>query len=339
MIRLAGALQKVAAALTPQRDALTETWIRALQETSTAPEAELRIFCARTVSSLIARLSKAEIDELLRDEAAAAAEATRTGASFHPLALAIRVLDRCCLPYLLAAIPEREALAEALLALDELGDLRLEILLRAQEEEMQRRLVETQDQVARAAERARDLARANDALRRSQSESQHRADQISLLSSVTRRIAPILDPERLLQEAADVIQARMSHSYVAVVVLDDEGVLVGRWAGKQGVGRRSSGRAQGPARGVIGRALRKRAPQVVGDVSKDPDYYADVPSVCSEMVVPLFEGAEPLGALDFQSEKLDAFGLDDVAAGEALAEFLVVALRNARLFAASRHPA
>ncbi len=339
MIRLAGALQKVAAVLEPRRDALTEQWAKALAETSPAPEPELRAFCRRTVASLLGRMAKAEIDDLLRDEAAAAAEAVRGGASFHPLALAIRVLDRCCLPFLLEALPDREALAEALVALDELGDLRLELLLRAQEEEMQRRLVDTEEQAARAAERARELSRANEALRRSQAESQHRADQIGLLSSVTRRLAPILDPERLLQEAADVIQARLSHTYVAVVVLDDDGVLVGRWSGKQGIGRRSAGRAQGPARGVIGRALRKLAPQVVADVSKDPDYIADVGGVASEMVIPLIEGAEPLGALDFQSEKLDAFGLDDVAAGEALAEFLVVALRNARLFAASRPPA
>ena len=39
-----------------------------------------------------------------------------------------------------------------------------------------------------------------------------------------------------------------------------------------------------------------------------------------------------LGALDFQSERPYAFGLDDVAAGETLAEFLVIALGNARLY-------
>ena len=54
------------------------------------------------------------------------------------------------------------------------------------------------------------------------------------------------------------------------------------------------------------------------------------------MVVPLLEGGEVVGAIDFQSEQPDAFDLDDVAVGETLAEFLVVALRNARLFAEAR---
>jgi hypothetical protein len=68
----------------------------------------------------------------------------------------------------------------------------------------------------------------------------------------------------------------MNHAYVAVVLQDAEGVLVGRWAGRPGLGRSSAGRAQGPPGGVIGRALRLRAPQVVGEVSRDPDYHADV---------------------------------------------------------------
>ena len=82
---------------------------------------------------------------------------------------------------LAAACPDREALAESLLALDELGDRRLEVLLAAQEDESARRLVEAQEQAARAAERARELQRANEALRRAEAESRHRAEQIGLL--------------------------------------------------------------------------------------------------------------------------------------------------------------
>jgi GAF domain-containing protein len=128
----------------------------------------------------------------------------------------------------------------------------------------------------------------------------------------------------------------MNHTYVAVVVLDDDGGLVGRWSGRPGVGRESRGRAEGPPGGVIGRALRARSPQVVGDVAGDPDYLPDVPGTRSEMVIPLLEGAEVLGALDFQSERAYAFGLDDVAAGETLADFLVIALENARLYQEAR---
>jgi hypothetical protein len=83
-------------------------------------------------------------------------------------------------------------------------------------------------------------------------------------AAVAHRIAPIREPEELMQQAAETVRARMNHTYVAVVVLDDE------------------------------------------------------------------------GALDFQSEMPFAFALDDVAAGETLAEFLVIALQNARLFQEAR---
>jgi putative methionine-R-sulfoxide reductase with GAF domain len=330
---ISAALQTAAGLLSPRRDELAEAWFQALRAVAPGPEDEIRSFCRRTLEALLSRLSRGELEELLRDEAAAAETAARAGASFHPLALAIRVLDRCCLPFLLSACPDGATLAQALLALDELGDRRLEILLKAQEDEGQRRLADAQDQAARSAERARELERLNEAMRKAQAESQHRADQIALLSSVAHRINRILDPEQLLLDAAELIRTRLNHMYVAVVVLDNEGVLVGRWAGRPGVFRRSAGRTQGPAAGVIGRAIRKRAPQVVPDVAADPDYHQDVPEVRSEMVVPLMDEGEVIGAMDFQSDRPAAFGLDDVAAGEALADFLVVSLRNARLFA------
>jgi putative methionine-R-sulfoxide reductase with GAF domain len=222
------------------------------------------------------------------------------------------------------------------LALDELGDRRLEVLLQAQEEESARRLIDAQEQTAQTQERARELARANDALRRAEAQSRRRAEQITLLHSVAHRLAGLLDPDRLLQVAAETIQSRLNYRYVAVVVLDREGILVGRWAGREGIDRNQAGRREGPPRGIIGRAVRKRAPQVVSDVSSDPDYHADVPGTRSEMAIPLLDGGVALGALDFQSDQPDAFDLDAVAAGEILAEFLVVALRTARRFAEER---
>jgi L-methionine (R)-S-oxide reductase len=329
------ALRKLAGLLQPHRTALLEEWLRVLHGLL-PPSPDMRPFCARTLDAWLGRLERGELEELLREESLAATEAARAGAGLHPVALAARALERCAAPFLVGSAPDRETLGEVFVALESLGLRRATVLLRAQEEEWTRRLIDAQEGTARAGEKARELARANADLQKAEARSQHRADQIGLLHSVAHRIAQVLDPERLMQDAADLIRQSLDHSYVAVVVLDNEGVLVGRWAGRPGVGRRSAGRAQGPARGVIGRAIRKRAPQVVGDVASDPDYHPDVAGASSEMVVPLFDEGEVVGVIDFQSEAKDAFDLDDVAAGEALADFLVVALRNARLFARSR---
>ena len=336
MTRLGAALQRAAEWVRPERDAVLADWVRAVADVRGITEADARVACALSLDALLAQLATGDVDALLAAEAARAQHTARRGASLLAEALEIRVLDRCLASVLLRVCQDRDTLAETLVSLDELGDRRLEALLAAQEDESARRLVEAQEQGARAAERAREVQRANEALRRAEAESRHRASQIELVASVAHRIAAIREPEELMQQAADQIRARMNYGFVAVVVVDAEGVLVGRWAGRPGVGRNSAGRAQGPPGGVIGRALRLRAPQVVGDVTKDSDYHADVPGTRSEMAIPLLEGSEVLGALDFQSEQPFAFALDDVAAGETLAEFLVIALRNARLYQEAR---
>jgi GAF domain-containing protein len=329
-------LGEVAERLAPQRDAIVEAWARRLGSVAEGPLEEMHAYCGRTLDRLLTAFRTGALQAFVQEEGEAAAEAARNGASLLPLALATRTLDRCLVPVLLKDLPDPKVLAEALLALDEFSDLRLEGLLKAQEEESARRLVEAQEQAALAEERSREKERANEALRKLTEASRRRALRIELLNSVAHKIVPILDSERLTEEAAQTIQARMNYMYVAVVILDNEGVLVGRWAGRAGIGRRSAGRAQGPAGGVIGRALRKRSPQVVDDVERDPDYHKDVPGAVSEMVIPLLDGGEAVGALDFQSDRPADFDLDDVASGETLADFLVVALRNARLLGEAR---
>jgi GAF domain-containing protein len=336
MKKLAETLRGVAERLHHHRDAIAAEWARSLVPLGSRTEDEVRADCARSVDALFVRLAAGDVEGLLTEESRQASLDLRRGASAVDRARAIRALGRCLVPRLVDGDADPERL-ETLMALDELSMRRVEALLQAQEEELTRRLVDAQEQGARAAERARAGRRVNEALRRAESESRHRAEQLGLLASVVRRIVPIKEPGELMQQAAESIRARMDHTYVAVVVLGEEGGLAGRWSGRPGVGRESRGRADGPPAGVIGRTIRLRAPQVVGDVSEDPDYVPDVPGTRSEMVIPLLEGAEVLGVLDFQSDRPYAFGLDDVAAGETLADFLVIALDNARLYEEARN--
>jgi putative methionine-R-sulfoxide reductase with GAF domain len=336
MTKLASTLKGAAERLRPRRDTILDEWVRALVSSGSEDETEVREGCARSLDALFVRLSAGDVEGLLAEEARSAALDARRGASLLISSRAIRALNRCLIPHLVGIEAGSKALVDTLAAFDELATRRLEAILAALEDESARRLVEAQEQAARAAERAREGRRTNEALRRAQAQSHHRAEQIGLLAAVAHRIAPIREPEELMQQAAETVRARMNHTYVAFVVLDDDGGLLGRWSGRPGIGRQSSGRAEGPPGGVIGRAIRLRSPQVVGEVTDDADYHPDVPGTRSEMVIPLLEGAEVLGALDFQSEMPFAFALDDVAAGETLAEFLVIALQNARLYQEAR---
>jgi GAF domain-containing protein len=325
----ASLLRGLGEVLAARREDLVEVWAEAIRSEASVSRAEARELSRCETEILLGALSRGTTPG--PREAATSDEGPRTP-SLRLRAAAARTLPRACFPLIEAGMKGKRT--GALLAIQELAIEGLASLFPTVEDEWARRLADAQDAAARAREQAYEAARTTEALRRSERRSQHRAEQLALLSSVVHRIARILDSERLMQEAATVIQIRMDHTYVAVVLRDEEGALVGRWAGRPHVARDSAGRAKGPPRGIIGRALRKSAPQVVPDVERDPDYVADVPGTRSEMVVPLIEEGRAVGALDFQSEKQAAFDLDDVVAAEVLAEFLVVALRNARLFAA-----
>ena len=166
----------------------------------------------------------------------------------------------------------------------------------------------------------------------------HRAEQIGLLSSVAHRIAPIREPERAdaaggrpdpgahephLRRGGGARRRRAS-SWAAGRAARGSGARAR--AGPQGPPGR--GHRPGPApAGPAGRGRRRRTTPTTTPTCRAP---------APRWSIPLLEGSEALGALDFQSERPFAFALDDVAAGETLAEFLVIALRNARLYQEAR---
>jgi GAF domain-containing protein len=323
-------LEQAGEAMSLEKERLAQLWAAALRRDIAAAEAEALGVCEGEVDALIAAVGSGELAGLLARDAALA----QGGRGLKLRVATIRALVPSCSAVLKDL--DEDARREALVGLHDLCLRRLEALFQAEEDEGTRRLAEAQDQALRADERAQALARENESLRKAEARTRHRAEQLALLSSVTRHIAGILDPDRLMQEAANAIQSRMEHTYVAVVTLGADGGLVGRWSGRSGFRHETSSppTSSAPIRGVIGRALRKRSPQVVRDVLRDPDYLLDVEGTRSEMAVPLIDGGRAVGALDFQSESPEAFDLDDVVAAEILAEFLVVALRNARLFTA-----
>ena len=66
-------------------------------------------------------------------------------------------------------------------------------------------------------------------------------------------------------------------------------------------------------KGLCGEALRLGTAVVVGDVTKDSKYLTTFGSTQSEIVAPIFEraGKIPIGLIDAESERLDAFNDDD----------------------------
>ncbi len=113
----------------------------------------------------------------------------------------------------------------------------------------------------------------------------------------------------------------------------DNAAELARW---RLVRRTESGDTLAPASfaltfGVVGRTARSGRASLVADVRDDQDYIELLPGVQSEIAVPLAQGRNILGVLNVESarRRLDEH---DFALLSAVADLMVVALHNARLY-------
>jgi L-methionine (R)-S-oxide reductase len=77
--------------------------------------------------------------------------------------------------------------------------------------------------------------------------------------------------------------------------------------------------------GLCGAAAQAGATVLVGDVTQDPRYLTTFSSTRSEMIVPIMQRVtrRPIGLIDVESERVNAFGKEDRDLLESWAEVLV----------------
>lgn len=172
-------------------------------------------------------------------------------------------------------------------------------------------------------ERTRDLAR--------------RARYLEATTSVARDAATELDLQELLSRVVILISERFGFYHTGLFLLNPSG----EWAELQAAS--SKGGRQMLARGhrlrvgqegVVGHVAGQGEHRVALDVGEDAVYFdnPDLPETRSEMALPLQARGEIIGVLDVQSHEPQAFGEEDVAVLQTLADQVAVAISNARLF-------
>jgi len=172
------------------------------------------------------------------------------------------------------------------------------------------------------AERTADLAR--------------RSAQLEAAAQVAREAARIRDVEQLLAETATLISDRFGCYHTGLFLLDGTGeYAVLRAASSEG-GRRMLARGHRlrvGKEGIVGYVTAAKQARVALDVGEDAAFFdnPDLPGTRSEVALPLRVGDEVLGALDVQSTEREAFGDQDMAVLQALADQVAIAISNARL--------
>jgi len=153
---------------------------------------------------------------------------------------------------------------------------------------------------------------------------------------IGQRITSILDLNQMLVTVAELIQARFGYYYVALWLRGEgQGIVLQAESGQDinqqlGVGFNLAAEAsQLPAVVMRGGTAAFSADVKVEGRSLG---FSGLPATRAELALPLRFGEETLGVLDIHSEQPGEFNEDDQAAFQAMANQIVVAIRNARQY-------
>jgi phosphoserine phosphatase RsbU/P len=172
-----------------------------------------------------------------------------------------------------------------------------------------------------------------------------RLNQLNLVREVSAQIANVLKVDELARRVTELIQQTFHYYYVAFFTLR-EGSTSLRFrssAMAPGAGKRKAKAALEVelGQGLIGQAAAEGERILVENVREDPRYrFIDsLPETRSEVVLPLKIGERVLGALDIQSDQLQAFHPNDLLILNALADTIARAVEGARLYSNLRRRA
>jgi GAF domain-containing protein/CheY-like chemotaxis protein len=161
------------------------------------------------------------------------------------------------------------------------------------------------------------------------------AARLQILQEVSHKISSILDIDldQLFNEIINAVAAAFGYEHVAILLVD-EVVREVYLAAHLGYPDEIAGWRINidDDKGIIGAAAIHREPILVTDTTQDPRYIEGVKDVRSELAIPLLSGDRVIGVFNLESDRVNAFDDDDVLLMTALADQMVVAIGNARLF-------
>ena len=170
------------------------------------------------------------------------------------------------------------------------------------------------------------------------SEMARRTRQLGAAAEIGKAVTSIRDLDQLLTQVTRLISERFGYYHAGIFLLDEaQKFAVLRAANSLG-GQRMLENGHKLAvgeKGIVGYVTGTRRPMIALDVGKNAVYFdnPDLPETRSEMALPLVVGGELLGALDVQSIQESAFGEEDIATLQLVADQVSIAIDNARLFA------
>jgi diguanylate cyclase (GGDEF)-like protein len=219
--------------------------------------------------------------------------------------------------YILSAVSTRSELAIPLMVLDQVVGV-----LDCQSENLNHFDAETVDMLTLFSTQA-SMALQNAKL---YSLERRRASQLEAINAIAQQTTAVLDLKELLSKVCLLIQQAFHAAHVAVLLKDDEDLILRACHGKLtptvGEGARLSWS------GPWGRALEAGKTQVENDTASTPDSGLYLESG-SRMCIPLVSFGQTLGVLVLDSDQRGAFNANDIQPLESVADIVSTAIQNA----------
>lgn len=155
---------------------------------------------------------------------------------------------------------------------------------------------------------------------------------LTLLMEVSEQITSTLDLEVLMVRIAELVKRVIDYKVFAILLLNERTHELRI--------RSSVGHPEERVRklrikageGIVGRAAQERRSILVNDVRSEPSYIESLPSIKSELAVPLILKNRVIGVIDLEADSPDFFTDQHVNLLELLAGRMAMAIENARLY-------
>lgn len=139
--------------------------------------------------------------------------------------------------------------------------------------------------------------------------------------------------ESILQGICECLVSELPVAIASVILLDQANThfIQEVYAGEMTASPLAADGYWPVSRGLAGRCVRSGKPQLVTDVSLDPDYVAGNSRARSEYLVPIRHGHRLHGVLNLESERTDFFTDETTAVFDAVADLVAGAIHFARM--------
>jgi phosphoserine phosphatase RsbU/P len=163
-----------------------------------------------------------------------------------------------------------------------------------------------------------------------------------LLLEISRRVRETLDLDEILEHLLDVVKSVVDYDAAGIFVLNRDLLPARQQPAKDVVASVAERGFDGPPEerrdavlvrgvGIIGHVIQTGASVIAPDVSRDAHYVVGRRRTRSEVAVPIAERDRTIGALNLESDRLGAYGEQDLEILRFFADAAAVSIERAML--------